>query len=74
LAEDSLFNRDFIEYYYDYKRRNSYSEMEISQKREALENVLVPYKLVKIFPCCVTMVLLIAKYFSSGTTLPVLSQ
>lgn len=45
LAEDSLFNRDFIEYYYNYKRRNHYSEMEISQKREALENVLVPYKL-----------------------------
>lgn len=45
LAEDSLFNRDFITYYYNYKRRNNYSEMEISQKREALENVLVPYKL-----------------------------
>jgi tRNA (cmo5U34)-methyltransferase len=45
LAEDSLFNRDFISYYYNYKRRNSYSEMEISQKREALENVLIPYKL-----------------------------
>lgn len=45
LAEESQFNRDFIDYYYDYKRRNSYSEMEISQKREALENVLVPYKL-----------------------------
>jgi tRNA (cmo5U34)-methyltransferase len=47
LAEDSLFNRDFIEYYYNYKRRNNYSEMEISQKREALENVLVPYKLTE---------------------------
>jgi tRNA (cmo5U34)-methyltransferase len=45
LAEDSRYNRDFIRYYYDYKRRNDYSEMEISQKREALENVLVPYKL-----------------------------
>ncbi len=45
LAEDSDFNRDFIDYYYNYKRRNNYSEMEISQKREALENVLVPYKL-----------------------------
>lgn len=45
LAEDSQFNRDFIDYYYNYKRRNHYSEMEISQKREALENVLVPYKL-----------------------------
>lgn len=45
LAEDSLFNRNFIKYYYDYKRRNQYSELEISQKREALENVLIPYKL-----------------------------
>ena len=45
LAEESQFNRDFINYYYNYKRRNNYSEMEISQKREALENVLVPYKL-----------------------------
>ncbi|HLA54174.1 MAG TPA: carboxy-S-adenosyl-L-methionine synthase CmoA [Flavitalea sp.] len=44
LAEDSRFNRDFIKYYYDMKRRNHYSEMEISQKREALENVLIPYK------------------------------
>jgi len=45
LAEESTFNRDFIKYYYDMKRRNHYSEMEISQKREALENVLIPYKL-----------------------------
>lgn len=45
LAEESSFNRDFIKYYYNYKRRNNYSELEISQKREALENVLVPYKL-----------------------------
>ncbi len=45
LAEESQFNREFINYYYNYKRRNHYSEMEISQKREALENVLIPYKL-----------------------------
>ena len=45
LGEDSLFNRLFIKYYYDMKRRHHYSEMEISQKREALENVLIPYKL-----------------------------
>jgi tRNA (cmo5U34)-methyltransferase len=44
LAEDSSFNRDFIDYYYAMKRRHHYSEMEISQKREALENVLIPYK------------------------------
>lgn len=28
--------------YFDFKRRNGYSELEISQKREALEKVLVP--------------------------------
>src|SRR5687767_643034 len=38
LAEESQFNRDFIDYYYNYKRRNNYSDLEISQKREALEN------------------------------------
>lgn len=45
LAEDSALNREFIKHYYNYKRRNQYSEMEISQKREALENILIPYKL-----------------------------
>ncbi len=45
LTEDSVFNRDFINHYLNYKRRNDYSDMEISQKREALENVLIPYKL-----------------------------
>lgn len=41
---ETLFNRLFIKYYYDMKRRNGYSELEISQKREALENVLIPYR------------------------------
>jgi tRNA (cmo5U34)-methyltransferase len=45
LAEENEFNRDFIKYYYRMKRRNHYSELEISQKREALENILIPYKL-----------------------------
>lgn len=44
LAEDSDFNRDFIKFYYDMKRRKDYSDLEISQKRDALENVLIPYK------------------------------
>jgi tRNA (cmo5U34)-methyltransferase len=47
LGEDSLFNRLFIKYYYEMKRRHQYSEMEISQKREALENILIPYKLLE---------------------------
>jgi len=45
LTENSAFNRDFIKYYYNYKRRNHYNELEIMQKREALENILIPYKL-----------------------------
>jgi tRNA (cmo5U34)-methyltransferase len=45
LGNGSLFNRIFIERYYAYKRRMGYSELEISQKREALENVLIPYRL-----------------------------
>ena len=47
LGEDSVFNRLFIDYYYDLKKRHGYSALEISQKREALENVLVPYKLLE---------------------------
>lgn len=45
LGESSTFNRLFIHHYYEMKKRNGYSEMEISQKREALENVLIPYRL-----------------------------
>ena len=41
---DTLFNRLFIKYDYDMKRRNGYSDLEIAQKREALENVLIPYR------------------------------
>ncbi|NLS06556.1 carboxy-S-adenosyl-L-methionine synthase CmoA [Rhizobium sp. P32RR-XVIII] len=44
-SEDTMFNRLFIDHYYDFKRRNGYSEIEISKKREALENVLIPYRL-----------------------------
>ena len=45
LCKDPLLNRSYIRYYYDFKRRRKYSEMEIAQKREALENVLIPYTL-----------------------------
>jgi tRNA (cmo5U34)-methyltransferase len=44
LGESSDFNRLFINHYYEMKRRNGYSDLEIAQKREALENVLVPYR------------------------------
>lgn len=44
-SENTIFNRLFIDHYYDFKRRNGYSETEITKKREALENVLIPYRL-----------------------------
>jgi len=47
LGEDSVFNRLFIKYYYDMKKSRGYTDLEIAQKREALENVLVPYKLLE---------------------------
>ena len=44
LSRDSTLNRFFIKYYYAFKKRQGYSKLEISQKREALENVLIPYR------------------------------
>jgi tRNA (cmo5U34)-methyltransferase len=44
LTNDSHMNRFFIDFYYDFKRKNGYSEEEINRKREALENVLIPYR------------------------------
>lgn len=44
LTNSSDMNRYFIEFYYDFKRRHGYSDGEILRKREALENVLVPYR------------------------------
>jgi tRNA (cmo5U34)-methyltransferase len=49
LGNDSLFNRTFIKFYYDMKKRNGYSEMEIAKKREELENVLIPYRVEENF-------------------------
>lgn len=40
-ALDEQFDAWLIERYYDFKRANGYSEMEISGKRNALENVLM---------------------------------
>ena len=45
LTNSSDMNRYFVEFYYDFKRRNGYSEEEILKKREALDNVLIPYRL-----------------------------
>jgi len=42
LLENEDINSSYTKIYYDLKKRNGYSQLEISQKREALENVLVP--------------------------------
>ena len=44
ITKDPTLNRLFIKYYYAFKQRNGYSDLEIAQKREALENILVPYQ------------------------------
>ncbi|HEY5973701.1 MAG TPA: carboxy-S-adenosyl-L-methionine synthase CmoA [Geobacteraceae bacterium] len=46
-SEDTLLNRHYIKYYYEMKKKKGYSNLEISQKREALENVLIPYRLME---------------------------
>ncbi len=43
ISTDSSLNKQCIDEYYEFKKTQGYSEFEISQKREALENVLIPY-------------------------------
>jgi len=43
ISHHATLNKELIECYYDFKKEQGYSEYEIIQKREALENVLVPY-------------------------------
>lgn len=44
LESDSDTSRLFNRFYFELKKRNGYSKLEIAQKREALENVLIPYR------------------------------
>ena len=43
ISEHKLLNKEMIDYYYEFKKEQGYSQYEIMQKREALENVLIPY-------------------------------
>jgi tRNA (cmo5U34)-methyltransferase len=47
LSENELISETFIEMHHDFKQGHGYSKMEISKKRDALENVLIPLKLSK---------------------------
>lgn len=43
VFDNSLINRKFIDIYYNFKQSKGYSRLEIAKKREALENVLIPF-------------------------------
>ena len=43
ISENKKLNKILIDEYYQYKKEKGYSEYEIAKKREALENVLIPY-------------------------------
>jgi tRNA (cmo5U34)-methyltransferase len=45
ISPDRRLNREFIEIYHQFKRERGYSELEIAKKREALENVLIPFSI-----------------------------
>jgi len=42
IFEDSTENQHQIDWHHNFKRANGYSDLEISQKRAAIENVLIP--------------------------------
>lgn len=44
-SQNAMLDAQMIEHYHRYKAKNGYTKTEISTKREALENVLVPYSL-----------------------------
>ena len=45
ITENKRLNKIMIDIYYKYKKEKGYSEYEIAKKREALENVLIPYSM-----------------------------
>ena len=49
---DKRLDKQMIDIYYDYKRRRGYSDFEIAQKREALENVLIPFTIEENIKMC----------------------
>jgi tRNA (cmo5U34)-methyltransferase len=45
-------DKQMIDIYYEYKKTQGYSEYEIAQKREALENVLIPFTIRENIQMC----------------------
>ncbi len=45
IQPDKKLNRAYIEIYHRFKQERGYSELEIARKREALENILIPFSI-----------------------------
>lgn len=45
ICHDQRLNREYIDIYHQFKKSKGYSELEIARKREALENVLIPFSI-----------------------------
>lgn len=52
VFEDKKLDKELIDIYYAYKKEQGYSEYEIAQKREALENVLIPFTIKENIQMC----------------------
>ncbi len=52
VFKDKKLDKDLIDIYYDYKKEQGYSDYEIAQKREALENVLIPFTIEENIQMC----------------------
>jgi tRNA (cmo5U34)-methyltransferase len=52
VFEDKVFDKQIIDIYYKYKKSQGYSEVEIAKKREALENVLIPFTIAENIAMC----------------------
>jgi tRNA (cmo5U34)-methyltransferase len=52
VFENKILDKDIIDIYYNYKKSQGYSEYEIAQKREALENVLIPFTIKENIQMC----------------------
>jgi tRNA (cmo5U34)-methyltransferase len=52
VFKDKVLDKEMIDIYYAYKKDQGYSEYEIAQKREALENVLIPFTIEENIQMC----------------------
>ena len=47
IFDDKVLDKQIIDIYYSYKKAQGYSEVEIAKKREALENILIPFTIAE---------------------------